>query len=106
MFGSYAGPLLVTTIAFLLVAKFWSALSRAVGSGPSFGESVMHEAAQRFREEFERLSASQSIYLSAALVFAMLFAAAHVFFINFILFNVPIPLQRQYFIQFIVLIIR
>lgn len=68
---------LTTTIAFLLVAKFWSAFSRAVGSGPSFGDSIMYEAAQRFREEFERLSASQSIYLGATLVFAMLFAAAY-----------------------------
>ena len=69
---------LTTTIVFLLVAKFWSAFSRAVGSAPNFGDSIMHEAAERFREEFERLSASQSIYLSAALVFAMLFAAAYV----------------------------
>lgn len=68
---------LTTTIVFLLIAKTWSAFSRAVGSGPSFGDSIMHEAAQRFREEFERLSTSQSIYLGAALVFAMLFAAAY-----------------------------
>ncbi len=68
---------LTTTIAFLLVAKFWSAFSRVVGSSPSFGDSIMREAAQRFRDEFERLSASQSIYLGAALMFAMLFAAAY-----------------------------
>lgn len=69
---------LTTTIVFLLIAKFWSALSRTVGSGPNFADSIMHEAAQRFRDELDRLSASQSIYLSGALVFAMLFAAAYV----------------------------
>jgi hypothetical protein len=38
----------------------------------------MHEAAQRFRDELDRLSSSQSTYLSAVLVFAMLFFAAYV----------------------------
>jgi len=70
---------LASTIVFLLIAKFWNALSRAVGSGPSFADSIMHEAAQRFRDEFQRLSTSQSTYLGAALVFAMLFVAAYVF---------------------------
>jgi hypothetical protein len=69
---------LASTIFFLLVAKFWSALSRTVGSGPLFPDSIMHEAAQRFRDELDRLSTSQSIYLGAALVFAVLFAAAYV----------------------------
>ena len=69
---------LTSTVVFLLIAKFWSALSRTVGSGPSFADSIMHEAAQRFRDELEKLSTAQSIYLGAALVFAMLFAAAYV----------------------------
>lgn len=69
---------LTSTILFLLIAKFWSALSRTVGSGPTFADSIMHEAAQRFRDELDRLSASQSIYLGGALVFAMLFTAAYV----------------------------
>lgn len=68
---------LTSTVLFLLVAKFWSALSRTVGSGPSFADSIMHEAAQRFRDEFDKLSRAQSIYLGAALVFAMLFIAAY-----------------------------
>jgi membrane protein implicated in regulation of membrane protease activity len=38
----------------------------------------MHEAAQRFRDELERLSASQAIYLSGTLVFLVLFVAAYV----------------------------
>ena len=38
----------------------------------------MHEAAQRFRDEFEQLSSSQATYLSGALVFVVLFVAAYV----------------------------
>jgi len=69
---------LTITVVFLLIAKFWSALARTVGSGPNFADSIMHEAAQRFRDELDKLSSSQSIYLGGALMFAMLFAAAYV----------------------------
>ena len=69
---------LTSTILFLLVAKSFSALSRTVGSTPSFADSIMHEAAQRFRDELDRLSSSQAIYLSGALVFLVLFAASYI----------------------------
>ena len=69
---------LASTLLFLLVAKSWHALSRTVGSSSNFADSIMHEAAQRFRDELERISASQSIYLSGALFFLVLFAAAYV----------------------------
>ncbi len=69
---------LASTILFLLIAKSWNALSRTVGSTPNFADSIMREAAQRFRDELERLSSSQAIYLSGALVFVVLFAAAYV----------------------------
>jgi len=69
---------LTSTILFLLVAKSWSALSRTVSSTPSFADSIMHEAAQRFRDELERLSSSQAIYMSGALFFLVLFVAAYV----------------------------
>jgi hypothetical protein len=69
---------LTSTIFFLFVAKSWSVLSRSVGSTPNFADSIMHEAAQRFRDELERLTNSQAIYLSGALVFLVLFAAAYV----------------------------
>jgi hypothetical protein len=68
---------LASTILFLLVAKSWSVLSRTVGSTPNFADSIMHEAAQRFRDELQRLSSSQAIYLSGTLVFLVLFAAAY-----------------------------
>lgn len=69
---------LTSTILFLLVAKSWSVLSRTVSSTPSFADSIMRESAQRFRDDLERLSSSQSIYLSGALVFLVLFGAAYV----------------------------
>ena len=69
---------LTSTILFLLVAKSWNALSRTVGSTPNFAESIMQEAAQRFRDELDRLSSSQATYLSGALVFIVLFVAAYI----------------------------
>ena len=69
---------LASTILFLLVAKSWSALSRTVGSTPNFADSIMREAAQRFRDELDRLTRSQAIYLSGALVFLVLFGAAYI----------------------------
>jgi len=68
---------LTSTIVFLLIAKTWNAISRTIASTPSFSDRIMHEAAQRFRDELERLSCSQSTYLSGALVFVMLFVAAY-----------------------------
>ena len=68
---------LASTILFLLVAKSWSVFSRTVGSTPNFADSIMHEAAQRFRDELQRISNSQAIYLSGTLVFMVLFAAAY-----------------------------
>ena len=65
-----------STVVFLLVAKTWHAAARAVATTPSFGDRLMRESAQRFRDELERLSNSQSAYLGAALVFVMLFVAA------------------------------
>lgn len=67
----------IMTIAFLLIAHTWRALSYFVGDGARFSDSIMREAAQQYRDECKRLSASQSIYLSGIPVFAMLFAAAY-----------------------------
>jgi hypothetical protein len=68
---------LASTILFLLVAKSWSAFSRTIGSTPNFADSIMHEAAQRFRDELKRIANSQAIYLSGTLVFMVLFSAAY-----------------------------
>ena len=68
---------LTSTLVFVVVAKSWQLINRSVGSNSSFSDSIMREAAQRFRDEFERLSRAQSIYLSAALVFIVLFVSAY-----------------------------
>ena len=68
---------LTSTVVFVLIAKTWNAVSRTIGSTPSFSDRIMHEAAQRFRDELDRLSSSQSTYLSGILVFGVLFVAAY-----------------------------
>ena len=69
---------LTSTLVFVLIAKSWQLINRSVGSSPRFSGSIMREAAQRFRDEFDRLSSSQSTYLSAGVVFVVLFIAAYV----------------------------
>jgi hypothetical protein len=69
---------LTSTIVFLLIAKTWNTVSRTFNSTPSFSDRIMHEAAQQFRDELERLTSSQATYLSGILVFLVLFAAAYV----------------------------
>ena len=68
---------LASAAIFVLIARSWQRLSRAVGTQHRFADSLMRESAQRFRDEFERLSGRQSTYLGAALVFLVLFAAAY-----------------------------
>ncbi|MFZ9053478.1 MAG: nuclease-related domain-containing protein [Woeseiaceae bacterium] len=68
---------LTSTLAFVLIAKSWQLIGRVVASSQNFSDSMMREAAQRFRSDFERLSRSQSLYLGAVLVFTMLFLAAY-----------------------------
>ena len=69
---------LTSTLVFVLIAKSWQLINRSVSSHSSFPGTIMREAAQRFRDEFDRLNSSQSTYLSAALVFVVLFIAAYV----------------------------
>jgi hypothetical protein len=76
-FSGAATVALASTIVFVLVTKSWQIISRSVGSHPSFADSIMREAAQRFRDEFERLTCTQATYLSASLAFIVLFVAAY-----------------------------
>ena len=69
---------LTSTLVFVLIAKSWQLINRSVGASPRFSDSIMREAAQRFRDEFDRLSRAQSTYLSAGLVFVVLFVSAYV----------------------------
>jgi len=68
---------LTSTLVFVLIARSWQLIHRARGNSSNFSGSIMHEAAQRFRDEFERINSSQSTYLGAAVVFAVLFVAAY-----------------------------
>ena len=74
-----AAVALASTIVFLLIARSWQAFGRFVTPGQRFSDSIMHEAAQRFRAELQRLSSDQAIYLSGGLVFVMLFVVAYAF---------------------------
>jgi hypothetical protein len=77
-FSGAATVALASTIVFLLITISWQIIARSVGSSHNFGDSIMREAAQRFRDEFDRLSSNQSNYFSAGLVFLVLFVAAYV----------------------------
>ncbi|MDX1405443.1 MAG: hypothetical protein R3192_12935 [Woeseiaceae bacterium] len=70
---------LASTIVFLLIVRSWQLVSQTAISTSRFPDSIMHEAAQRFRDQLETLSRQQTIYLSAALVFMMIFAVAYTF---------------------------
>ena len=76
-FSGAATVALASTFVFFLVVKSWQIIARSVNSSPNFADSMMREAAQRFRDEFDRLSDKQSAYLTAGLVFVVLFVAAY-----------------------------
>lgn len=63
---------LASTTIFLLVVKSWQALTVSTSSS-RFPNAIMFEAAQRFRDELERLGREQSVYLISALVFVVIF---------------------------------
>lgn len=77
-FSGAATVALGSTAIFLAISKSWQVLARAFSFKPNFADSIMTDSAQRFRDEFDRLTASQATYLTAGLVFLILFAAAHV----------------------------
>ncbi len=70
---------LASTIVFLLIVKSWQVISNSIVVTTRFPDSIMLEAAQRFRDQLERLGREQTIYLSAALVFAVIFAVTFLF---------------------------
>lgn len=66
-------------IVFLVAARFLQRLFRAFSATPSFADSIMSEAAQRFRDQLQLLSIKQSTYIGALLVFVVMYGAASVF---------------------------
>jgi hypothetical protein len=70
------------TIVFFFAAKSWQLVARSLGSHPNFPDSIMREAAQRFRDELEQLSRRQATYLGAGFMFIFVFGVAHTFQAN------------------------
>lgn len=68
---------LVSSFVFLLLAKSWNAITKSVGGAGSFPGSIMLEAAQRFRDEMDRLTRRLHVYLTSALVFAVVFTVSY-----------------------------
>lgn len=66
-------------IVFFLAARSWQGIARVLSGQPNFADSIMSEAAQRFRDEARLLSNKQSTYLGAGLVFLVMYATATVF---------------------------
>ena len=67
---------LTSTIVFLLIVKSWQAFAHSANSS-RFPKSIMSEAAQRFRDDLERLSREQAVYLTSALVFTVIFSVSY-----------------------------
>ena len=75
--SSAATVALACTAVFVLAAKSWQLLTRSLFSDPNFSDCIMREAAQRFRDELDHLSHTQSTYLGAGLVFVCIFGVAY-----------------------------
>lgn len=74
--GASATVALFCAIVFVLAIKSWHLLTRVLTGHPSFADSIMSEAAQRFRDELQALSRRQSTYVGAAVVFLVMYAVA------------------------------
>jgi hypothetical protein len=72
--GGAAAIALGSTFLFVLIARSWQSLSTTLGGSTRFPNDIMVEAAQRFRDQLDQLGRLQTMYLSAALVFAVIFA--------------------------------
>jgi hypothetical protein len=68
---------LASTFVFLLVVKSWHVIAQSAGATSRFPNSIMLEAAQRFRDELERLGREQSLFLIAGLVFSVIFSITY-----------------------------
>ena len=69
---------LASASLFLVAVKSWTAVTDS-GTRTRFPDSIMQEAAQRFRDEYDRAGREQATYLVTTLVFAV------VFFISYLL---------------------
>ncbi len=81
---------LACTILALLLVKTLRAAAMPLTRGSSFANSIMIEAAQRFRDEVTRLSGERAIYSTGNLVFAATFLVAYLFSPQQIFVGLPI----------------
>lgn len=79
---------LVGAILFLVIIRSWNAFTHATTT-TRFPKSIMQEAAQRFRDEHEKLGREQSVYLISALVFLIIFCVTYVLPTEDLFENVP-----------------
>lgn len=74
--SSAATIALASTILILLAVKFWYLLAQPFANANNFPNSIMVEAAQRFRDQLERLKSEQTLYLTLSLMFVVTFGIA------------------------------
>lgn len=67
---------IVIAAAFLAAARLWQVLAGLAAGGPVFPDSTMREAAQRFRDEADRLRRNYASYLATLFVFCMIFGVS------------------------------
>ncbi len=67
---------MLSTLLFVLVARAWHTFGRIASGSNRFSESILFEAAQRFRDQFDTLTREQSVYLASSLVFLVIFSIA------------------------------
>jgi hypothetical protein len=67
---------MLSTLLFVLVARAWHTFGRVASGSNRFSESILFEAAQRFRDQFDTLTREQSVYLASSLVFLVIFSIA------------------------------
>ena len=74
--SSAATIALASTILILLAVKSWHLMARPFANISNFPNSIMIEAAQRFRDQLERLKGEQALYLTLTLMFFVTFGIA------------------------------
>ncbi len=74
--SSAATIALASTIFILLAFKSWQLVARPFSNMSNFPNSIMIEAAQRFRDQLEQLKGEQSLYLTLTLMYFVTFGIA------------------------------
>jgi hypothetical protein len=78
LLGGAAAVALASTLLFVLIAMSWQVVSSAFAARPKFRANTMFEAAQRFRDQVDKLQHRQSFFLATGLVFAVFFTVTMV----------------------------